>query len=289
MTTEHHHGRDFGDAAPIIRKPGGAPAPRRAAAPGSGRVIVAGEAPRLTVREIAVLDLAGQGLRDREIAGALGIAPGTVKQHLTHVYAKLRVNGRSQALSLLRRLGLDPWVNQEPESDWSPWFRAGAQIERRRRGEVLFRRAEHGERVYLLDHGSIELVDIGAVAQPGTLLGEIAALAPARVRTHTARCLVDVEMRYLTAEQLRRCYFARPDFGFRLLRLITQRLLADRERTGDGRIALADRSGHEPYGASTKVMQVRRDETRGAHDHHPTACTRESAHADGGGAFRKCK
>lgn len=184
----------------------------------------------LTSREATVLDLARRGLRSSEIARELGIALGTVKLHLSHVYTKLRVSHRGQALSLLKRLDLTVGMDPDHETTWSDWFDARGQIERRRRGEVLFRRAELGDRVYLLDRGRIDFEDIGATAQPGTVIGEIAAFTPERMRTHTARCAADVELRYLTREQIREAYFTRPDFGFQLVRLITRRLLADRER-----------------------------------------------------------
>ena len=54
----------------------------------------------LTVRELEVVRLVSRGLRNREIASQLSISEHTVKIHLSHVYAKLGVNGR---LALLRR------------------------------------------------------------------------------------------------------------------------------------------------------------------------------------------
>jgi LuxR family maltose regulon positive regulatory protein len=60
----------------------------------------------LTTREIQVLELLGQRLQDKEIASYLGIAPTTVKTHLRHLYQKLRVNSRFQAVSKAHALGL---------------------------------------------------------------------------------------------------------------------------------------------------------------------------------------
>ena len=60
----------------------------------------------LTTREIEVLELLGQRLQDKEIASHLGIAPTTVKTHLQHLYQKLCVNTRSQAVSKAHALGL---------------------------------------------------------------------------------------------------------------------------------------------------------------------------------------
>jgi len=54
----------------------------------------------LTPREHQVMQLAGQGLKNREIAAELGIRSGTVKVHLKHVFEKTGVQGRySLALS----------------------------------------------------------------------------------------------------------------------------------------------------------------------------------------------
>jgi DNA-binding NarL/FixJ family response regulator len=57
----------------------------------------------LTLREQQVLELVEQGLRNKEIAGELGIQPGTVKIHMKHIFEKTGVRGRySLALSCLQ-------------------------------------------------------------------------------------------------------------------------------------------------------------------------------------------
>jgi len=55
----------------------------------------------LTQREREVLELVGQGLRNREVASELGIRPGTVKVHLKHIFEKTGVPDR-HALVLAR-------------------------------------------------------------------------------------------------------------------------------------------------------------------------------------------
>jgi DNA-binding NarL/FixJ family response regulator len=61
----------------------------------------------LTARERAVLDLLGQGLGNREIAGSLEIAERTVKTHVSNVLAKLALTSRTQAALLARDLPVD--------------------------------------------------------------------------------------------------------------------------------------------------------------------------------------
>jgi DNA-binding NarL/FixJ family response regulator len=48
----------------------------------------------LTARELEVAELVKQGLKNREIALALGIQVGTVKIHLKHIFEKTGVHGR---------------------------------------------------------------------------------------------------------------------------------------------------------------------------------------------------
>jgi len=57
----------------------------------------------LTPRELQVVDLVKRGLKNREIALALGIQTGTVKIHLKHIFEKTGIRGRyGLALSGLR-------------------------------------------------------------------------------------------------------------------------------------------------------------------------------------------
>jgi DNA-binding NarL/FixJ family response regulator len=60
----------------------------------------------LTGREEEVLRLAAKGLRNREIAAAIGRTESTVKVHLKHVLAKLGVEDRTQAVSLAVQRGI---------------------------------------------------------------------------------------------------------------------------------------------------------------------------------------
>lgn len=55
-------------------------------------------AERLSKREIDVLRLLAAGRSTREIARALVIAESTVKMHLKHLYGKLAVHNRIQAI-----------------------------------------------------------------------------------------------------------------------------------------------------------------------------------------------
>jgi DNA-binding NarL/FixJ family response regulator len=61
----------------------------------------------LTPRQLEVLVLMSRGLTNREIAGALGIAEGTVKTHARTLYEVLDVSNRTEAALVMSELGLD--------------------------------------------------------------------------------------------------------------------------------------------------------------------------------------
>ena len=66
--------------------------------------------PELTARERQVLELAGDGLRNRAIAQRLGISQKTVANYLSTIFVKLHVEDRAQAILLARQawLGANP-------------------------------------------------------------------------------------------------------------------------------------------------------------------------------------
>ncbi|MGH9164048.1 MAG: response regulator transcription factor, partial [Acidimicrobiales bacterium] len=60
----------------------------------------------LTRKELEVLARMGEGRSNREIAEALFVTPATVKTHLGHIYAKLGVATRQEAMARAVALGL---------------------------------------------------------------------------------------------------------------------------------------------------------------------------------------
>jgi DNA-binding NarL/FixJ family response regulator len=61
---------------------------------------------QLTPRELATLRLMADGKSNKEIANALGISERTVKTHLGHLFEKLGVTSRTEAVKVASRRGL---------------------------------------------------------------------------------------------------------------------------------------------------------------------------------------
>ena len=77
-----------------------------AAQPGSG------VSEPLTARERDVLAMISQGLSNKRVARALEISPETVKSHVKHIFFKLAVGTRAEAVSRAALLWLLPSGSQ---------------------------------------------------------------------------------------------------------------------------------------------------------------------------------
>lgn len=61
--------------------------------------------PRLSLREIDVLSLVAAGRSNRDIGRELFLSEATVKSHLVHIFTKLGVDSRTQAVAAARASG----------------------------------------------------------------------------------------------------------------------------------------------------------------------------------------
>jgi DNA-binding NarL/FixJ family response regulator len=62
--------------------------------------------PKLTPREIQVIQLVSQGKRNKEIASLLDISEETVPVHLKNIFTKLNVSERTSAVNVALRRGI---------------------------------------------------------------------------------------------------------------------------------------------------------------------------------------
>jgi DNA-binding NarL/FixJ family response regulator len=60
----------------------------------------------LTAREVDVLELVSQGLRNKEIAARLDLSEATIQVHVKNILAKFNVNDRTAAISVALRRGI---------------------------------------------------------------------------------------------------------------------------------------------------------------------------------------
>jgi len=97
--------------------------------------------------------------------------------------------------------------------------------EPRKKGEMLFQAGDPSDRMYLVQSGAVRLVELDRRLGKGELLGEIGILSPTNVRTASAIAEEDSVLLAITQDKVLQLYYQNPEFGFFLVRLVTQRLL----------------------------------------------------------------
>jgi ATP/maltotriose-dependent transcriptional regulator MalT len=66
------------------------------------QTVVDDEVEKLTAREREVLEFLAKGYSNKEIAAQLSVSVAAIRFHLTHIYQKLHVQSRTQAISKFR-------------------------------------------------------------------------------------------------------------------------------------------------------------------------------------------
>jgi hypothetical protein len=94
-------------------------------------------------------------------------------------------------------------------------------------GEVLFRKGDHADAMYLITRGRVRLQEFGVEMQPGEVLGEIGLFSPDGKRVATATCVEDCKLQRVTRDKVRELVFQNPRFAFHLIGVVTSRLVDD--------------------------------------------------------------
>jgi CRP/FNR family transcriptional regulator, cyclic AMP receptor protein len=95
---------------------------------------------------------------------------------------------------------------------------------------VLFRRGDVGDRLYYILRGEVLVEEVECLLREGELFGEVALFTASGQRTQTVRCLSDVELLWMTEQNLAQICYQNPAVSFHLLRLIANRLVGNMTR-----------------------------------------------------------
>jgi hypothetical protein len=91
--------------------------------------------------------------------------------------------------------------------------------ERRAAGEVLFRRGDPADRLYVVEHGRVRLPEVGGTVTDGQVFGEIGLFAPDNARTLSAVCEADCRLHTIGRDKVLELSYQDPRFGLFLIRL----------------------------------------------------------------------
>lgn len=135
-------------------------------------------------------------------------------------------------LRLYQMVQLIRMVKQASEHDLSmDWVKGFTSTRDCRAGEIVFAKGEVADAMYYAVTGRYALNEIGVEIAPGHVVGEMGWVAPDQRRTQTFTCVEPGQLLVITYRQVKMLYFQNPRFGFFFLKLITQRLFANQQKT----------------------------------------------------------
>jgi hypothetical protein len=150
-----------------------------------------------------------------------GALAGDVKTFLLYLLL-LPIN----AFRLRQMLNLVKKARAATQGDTSmEWLKPFMTESRYRKGNILFRKGDPANEMFLTVTGKFLVTEIGVELPPGRLMGELGFLSPNNRRTATVECIEDGHVLTITYEKLLEIYFQNPQFGYYFLVLTSQRLL----------------------------------------------------------------
>jgi len=105
------------------------------------------------------------------------------------------------------------------------WLRPFMTQRKYRQGDVLCKKGDAANEMFLTVSGKFLVTEIGVELPPGSPMGELGLLTPNNRRTATVECTEAAQVLTITYDRLLELYFQNPQFGYYFLVLTSQRLL----------------------------------------------------------------
>jgi hypothetical protein len=152
---------------------------------------------------------------------AYGVLAGVISTFLMYLLL-LPINSLRlfQILKLVKKARVA--VQGDLSIDWLKPFMSSRNY---RKGDILFRKGEPANEMFLTTTGKFLVTEIGVELPPGRLMGELGFLTPNNKRTQTVECIEDGAVMIISYDRLLEVYFEYPDFGYYFLRLSSDRLI----------------------------------------------------------------
>jgi Cyclic nucleotide-binding domain len=159
-----------------------------------------------------------------------GILFGSVPTVVLHtILLPLNIYRLREMLNLVKQVKVA--AQGDMSMDWLKPFMSKRSI---KAGDILFQKGDEADHVYFVVSGRLHLNEIDIDVLPGSVVGELGMLAPARRRTQTLECSEDGSLLEITYDKIEELYYQNPKFGFYFLRLSTGRLFENIARLERG-------------------------------------------------------
>src|SRR5476651_208347 len=157
---------------------------------------------------------------------AYGALAGAISTFFMYLLL-LPING----VRLFQIFGLVKKARIAAQGDLSmDWLKPFMGRRKYRKGDVLFRKGQVANEMFLTVTGKFLVTEIGIELPPGRLMGELGFLTPNNKRTGTVECIESGDVLSITYDRLLEIYFQNPEFGYFFLRLSSDRLLQNIKR-----------------------------------------------------------
>ena len=110
--------------------------------------------------------------------------------------------------------------------------------EERPAGDVLFKKGERANELYVIQHGQVRFPELGKVVGDGQVFGEVGLFAPQNVRTVSAICEDDCRLNTITRETVLELSYQNPSFGLFLIRLVAGLVFESQSARNGARLEL---------------------------------------------------
>jgi len=135
------------------------------------------------------------------------------------------------SIRLYQMLELIKKVRAAANTDLSMnWLRPYMKNRKYRKGDIIFRKGDPADEMFLVDKGKFRVIELGSELQPGQIFGELGLLTTGSHRTRSVECVEAGHVLTLPYDEVRALYFENPEFGFYFLRLVASRLIANSAR-----------------------------------------------------------
>ena len=99
------------------------------------------------------------------------------------------------------------------------WLRPYMKKRKYREGDILFRKGDPADEMFLVGKGRYRVLELDNELQPGQIFGELGLLTPGYHRTQSVECVESGHVLTLPYDEVRALYFENPRFGFYFLQL----------------------------------------------------------------------
>jgi hypothetical protein len=127
-----------------------------------------------------------------------------------------------QMIQLIKKVRIA--AGQDLSMDWLEPFMTKRKC---RQGDVLFRKNDEADEMFLAVKGAYVIPELGKRLEPGQIFGELGLLTSEQRRTQSVECVETGHVLTISYDKVRELYFENPEFGFYLLRLVSDRLLRE--------------------------------------------------------------